>query len=126
MNERACETFLALVSDRLDGAPLAMDPETIEAHLLACPGCRAEAAKLMKDDALLKELRAAESTALEKSQEGHSLVDDQLIRLIVEKLQGLPRYSSNGGRSHDLSDAELDWLSAAGTTMATTDPTQKK
>ena len=117
MNDIACEAFLALVCDRLDGAPLAVDPATIEAHLCACRECRDEAAKLMRDDALLKELRAAGSTALEKPHVGHQPLNDPLIQRIVEKLQTLPGYSANPDGGRHLSDQELEWLSAAGTTM---------
>jgi anti-sigma factor RsiW len=126
MNEIACEKLLELVCDRLDGAPLEIDPATIEAHLHACPACRAEAAKLMKDDALLKALKAADSTALEKSHVGDQQVDAQLIQRIIEKLQALPHHSADLGSGRPLSDQDLEWLSAAGTSMPPADPWKKK
>lgn len=126
MNDISCETFLALVCDQLDGAPLAADPATMEAHLLACRGCREEAAKLMKDDALLKALRDAESAASAQAHAASQSLDDPVIQRIVERLQGLPTYSSNPNGSRDLSDQELEWLSAAGTAIPPDWPVTKK
>ena len=98
----------------------------MEAHLLACRECREDAAKLMKDDALLKALRDTESAALEKAQATSQSRDDPLIQRIVERLQGLPTYSSNPDGSRDLTDQELEWLSAAGTVIPPDWPVTKK
>lgn len=99
----ACEQVLAWVCDALDGAP-GVPHERVAAHLAGCERCRAQAALLHDDDAVLGELGRV----------GAPLPGSWLQRLQL-RLRALPVLTPGGVNDRHLSDAELDWLAAAGT-----------
>jgi predicted anti-sigma-YlaC factor YlaD len=108
-----CEQVLGWFCDALDGAP-AVPRARIEAHLAGCSRCRAEAARLAADDALLRGLAASAPP-----------VPRPLLHRIALRLQALPLLPGRGN-FHALSDEELDGLAAAGTALPPQRPPDPK
>lgn len=102
-----CEQALAWVCDTLDGGP-SVPRERMEAHLAACTRCRAEAAQLAGDDALLHEMGQAQDMLPAQG---------RFLQRLTPRLQALPVLLPGSVNDRDLTDGELNWLAAAGTPL---------
>lgn len=118
MNPMECEKTLDWFRDALDRAPFAASQSDIASHLATCDECRAEAAGLLADNALLQEL----------GQAGESLAPDgPLVHALRQRLRTLPTLLPGTVNDRHLSDEDLEWLAAAGTPLPSwMDPSPEK